>query len=49
MACEIAIAQLEKLAKRKLTPAEKKRVQDIMHHTEISGEKHKHEEELIAC
>ena len=47
MVCDKIIQQLEQKIKRKLTPEERKKVQEKLHHTESS--EYKHEEELIAA
>jgi hypothetical protein len=47
MVCEQMIKQLEENLRRKLTPAEKKKVQEKLHHSESS--EHKQEEEPIAA
>ena len=45
MVCEIRIKELERALGRKLTPEEKKKVQERMHHTEQA--EIKPEEEMI--
>jgi len=47
MVCEQMIKQLEKNFGRKLTPAEKKKVQEKLHHAETS--EHRQEEEPIVA
>jgi hypothetical protein len=49
MVCQTKIKELEKKLKRKLTPVEKKRIEELMHHTESSEHKHRKEEEPIPC
>jgi len=41
------VEQMEKKLGRKLTPAEKKKLEELMHHNEYFP--HSHEEEPIAC
>jgi hypothetical protein len=47
MVCDEIIKQLERKMNRKLTPAEKKKVQEKLHHSETS--EHPKEEECVAC
>jgi hypothetical protein len=47
MVCEEKIKELERRLKRKLTPAEKRAVQEKMHHNEAHY--HEHEEEPICA
>lgn len=47
MVCELVIKELERRLNRRLTPEEKKKVEEKMHHSEIF--EHPREEEPIVC
>lgn len=47
MVCEKKIKEIEKYLGRKLTKEEKKKVEEKMHHNEMTS--HEHTEEPIAC
>jgi len=46
MVCELIIRQMERKLNRKLTKEEKRKVEEKMHHSEISDNKR---EEDLAC
>lgn len=47
MVCEIKIKELEKQLDRKLTPLEKRKVEEKLHHNEIGHHNRMEEEECI--
>lgn len=47
MVCELMIKEMERKLKRKLTPQEKKKVEEKMHHSEIND--NKTEEDLVCA
>jgi hypothetical protein len=48
MTCDQKIKELERRMNRRLTPAERKAVQEKLHHNEIHEHEHQ-EEEAIVC